>query len=83
MTALDYGRLRSITARRLVAALLRDGFAMARQTGSHRHYKHPDGRRVTVSFHHPSDTFPLKTLRSMIEIQARWQTEDLERLDLS
>ena len=82
MTEVDYSRLRSLTARRLVAALVRDGFAVARQTGSHRHYKQPDGRRVTVSFHHPSDTFPLKTLQSMIEIQARWQIEDLERLDL-
>ncbi|MFZ0963311.1 MAG: type II toxin-antitoxin system HicA family toxin [Terriglobia bacterium] len=82
MTAVDYSHLRSLTARRLVAALLHEGFFMARQTGSHRYYKQPDGRRVTVSFHHPSDTFPLKTLRSMIEIQARWQIEDLERLKL-
>jgi predicted RNA binding protein YcfA (HicA-like mRNA interferase family) len=82
MTEVDYSRLRSLTARRFVAALERDGFFMARQAGSHRHYKQPDGRRVTVSFHHSSDTFPLKTLRSMVEIQARWQWEDLERLDL-
>ena len=82
MTSVDYRRLRSITARRLIAALLQDGFSLARQTGSHRHYKQPDGMRVTVSFHHSSDTFPLKTLQSMIEIQARWQIADLERLDL-
>ena len=83
MTEVDYSKLRSVTARRLSTALLRDGFVMVRQKGSHRHFKLPDGRRVTVSFHHPADTFPMKTLRSMVEIQARWQIEDLIRLDLS
>jgi predicted RNA binding protein YcfA (HicA-like mRNA interferase family) len=82
MTNIDYSRLRSITARQLIAALLRDGFVIARQAGSHRHYKRTDGRRVTVSFHPPSDTVPPKTLRSMIEIQAQWQREDLMRLGL-
>jgi hypothetical protein len=41
-----------------------------------------DGRRVTVSFHRPGDTFPPKTLRRMIEDQARWTADDLRRLDL-
>jgi predicted RNA binding protein YcfA (HicA-like mRNA interferase family) len=36
----------------------------------------------TVSFHHSSDTFPLKTLRSMIETQAKWTQEDFSRLGL-
>jgi predicted RNA binding protein YcfA (HicA-like mRNA interferase family) len=67
MASIDYRLLRSTTARRLVQALERDGFALNRQFGSHRQYKHPDRRRVTVSFHHSSDAFPLKTLRSMIE----------------
>ncbi|MFZ0311917.1 MAG: type II toxin-antitoxin system HicA family toxin [Candidatus Korobacteraceae bacterium] len=79
---LDYSRLHSVTARELISALQRDGFSLARQKGSHRHYRHPDGRRVTVSFHHASDTFRTGTLRSMIEIQARWSEEDLRRLRL-
>ena len=78
----EYSRLRSLTARQLISALQRDGFSLARQKGSHRLYRHPDGRRVTVSFHHTSDTFPSGTLRSMIEIQARWNEEDLRRLGL-
>ena len=82
MTEIDYSQLRSLTARGLAAALLRDGFVLARQTGSHRHYKHITGRRVTLSFHHSSDTFRPKTLRSMIEGQARWTWEDLKRLQL-
>jgi len=82
MTEVDYSHLRSLTARRLLAALEKDGFSLARQTGSHRHYKHSDGRRVTISFHHSSDTFRPKTLRSMIEIQAQWKYDDLVRLEL-
>ena len=78
----DYSRLRSLTARQIHAGLLADGFALARQRGSHRRYRHPDGRRVTLSFHHASDTFPPKTLRSMIELQARWTEADLTRLGL-
>ena len=56
--------------------------SFARQVGSHQRYRHPDGRRVTVSFHHARDTFPLKTLKSMIEDQARWTEADLRRLGL-
>lgn len=82
MTDTDLSQLRSVTARRLVNALERDGFVLARQTGRHRHYTNTDGRRVTVSFHHSSDTFRPKTLRSMIETQAQWKWEDIKRLQL-
>lgn len=63
----EYSRLRSLTARQLIAGLQRDGFSLVRQKGSHRRYRHPDGRRVTVSFRHASDTFREGALRSMIE----------------
>jgi predicted RNA binding protein YcfA (HicA-like mRNA interferase family) len=53
---IDYSRLRSVTARQLDGALLADGFVFRRQTGSHRRYAHPDGRRVTLTVHHWSDT---------------------------
>ena len=43
---------------------------------------HPDGRRVTVTFHHPGQTFAPKTLNAMIELQARWNEVDLRRLKL-
>ena len=77
-----YERLKTLTARRLVSALQRDGFALDRQSGAHRHYLHPDGRRVTVSFHRPGQTFALKTLKAIIELQARWNEDDLRRLAL-
>lgn len=79
---INYSRLRSITARQLAAALLADGFVFYRQRGSHRRYRHADGRRVTLMFHHASDTFALGTLRSLIETQAQWSQDDLIRLGL-
>ena len=49
---INYANLRSLTARELVSALIRDGFVFDRQAGAHQHYRHPvDRRRVTVSFH--------------------------------
>ena len=82
MSSVDFSRLRSLTARELISALIRDGFFLRSQTGSHQRYRHPDGRRVTVSFHHPGDTFRPKTLRRMIEDQALWAEDDLRRLKL-
>ena len=79
---IEYARLRSLTARRLIGALHADGFELQRQQGSHRLYRHPDGRRITVSFHHSSDTFRPGTLRSMIETQAHWTETDVTRLGL-
>jgi predicted RNA binding protein YcfA (HicA-like mRNA interferase family) len=80
--AIDYRGLRSLTARELIAALTRDGFYFARQTGSHQRYRHADGRRVTIAPHGGGDTFTIKTLKSMIESQARWTEADLKRLKL-
>ena len=80
--ALDYSRLRTLTAREIIAALFRDGFSLDRQSGAHRLYRHPDGRRVTVSFHRAGETFEIKTLRSILELQARWEENDLSRLRL-
>jgi predicted RNA binding protein YcfA (HicA-like mRNA interferase family) len=59
-------QLRALTARDFVNALQADGFRWTRSRGSHRVYRHPDGRRVIVAYHRPSGTFPPKTLGSMI-----------------
>jgi predicted RNA binding protein YcfA (HicA-like mRNA interferase family) len=80
--AINYSRLRRLTARELLSAPARDGFVLDRQAGAHQLYLHPDGRRVTVSFHRPGATFEVKTLRAMIELQAHWTDEDLKRLKL-
>jgi predicted RNA binding protein YcfA (HicA-like mRNA interferase family) len=80
--AIDYRGLRSVTARELIAALIRDGFDFVRQAGSHQRYRHSDGRRVTVAPLGTGNTFTIKTLKSMIETQARWTEEELKRLKL-
>ena len=73
---------RGITARRLIRALNTDGFALTRTRGSHRIYRHTDGRRVIVAYHRLGDTFPVGTLRGMI-VDTGWNQEDLERLELA
>jgi len=35
------------------------GFECIRQKGSHRQYKHPDGRMTTVPFHRGQDISPI------------------------
>jgi predicted RNA binding protein YcfA (HicA-like mRNA interferase family) len=79
---LDYRPLRGLTARAIISAPKRDGFYLWRQKGSHQQYHHPDGRKATVSFHAPGETFALKTLKAIVETQAQWNVDDLRRLDL-
>jgi hypothetical protein len=82
--SIDYARLHSLTAR---ANYLRIGPGRlhprpgGKRTGNHQRFQHPDGRRVTVTFHKSSDTFPPKTLKNMFE-QAHWTEGDLRRLKL-
>ena len=45
---------------RVVAGILeRFGFVEVRRRGSHRQYRHPDGRGTTVPFHPGRDVSPL------------------------
>jgi predicted RNA binding protein YcfA (HicA-like mRNA interferase family) len=73
---------RGLSARRFIRALEADGFQLQRVRGSHRIYRHPDGRRVVVAYHGLNDTFPIGTLRAMI-VDAGWQDADLLRLGLT
>ena len=72
---------RGLSASRFVRALEGDGFALQRVRGSHRIYRHADGRRVVVAYHALNDTFPIGTLRAMIT-DAGWRDDDLLRLGL-
>ena len=78
--AIDYSRLRSLTARRLIRALKKDGFYEERRKGATRLFKHPDGRRTTIHLHKMSQTFATGTLKAIIEEQAQWTETDLKRL---
>lgn len=73
--------LRNVPVRKLIRALERDGFVYRRAKGSQRVYRHPDGRRVVIHYHHGGDTLPVGTLKQIIEA-TRWTEEDLQRLRL-
>jgi predicted RNA binding protein YcfA (HicA-like mRNA interferase family) len=59
--AIDYSWLRNLSARKIISALVRDGFSFDRGDGSHQVYYQQDGRRVTVMFHGRGSTFTSKT----------------------
>jgi predicted RNA binding protein YcfA (HicA-like mRNA interferase family) len=49
---------------REVAALLRAlGFVEVRQRGSHKQFRHPDGRGTTVPFHKGRDVSPVLLIK--------------------
>ncbi len=58
-------RLPRVTATETVRALERAGFALARQSGSHRILKNAAGRRVTVPVHSRTILHP-KLLKSIL-----------------
>ena len=80
--AINYSRLRSLRARRLIRALKKDRFYEERSKGALRLFKHPDGRRITIHLHNMGQTFAPGTLKSIVERQAKWTEADLERLGL-
>jgi predicted RNA binding protein YcfA (HicA-like mRNA interferase family) len=52
------GDLPILKPREVAAILERLGFIEARQKGSHRQYRHPDGRATTMPFHAGRDISP-------------------------
>ena len=47
-----------LKAKEVAAILERLGFVEARQRGSHKQYRHPDGRSTTLPFHSGRDISP-------------------------
>jgi predicted RNA binding protein YcfA (HicA-like mRNA interferase family) len=48
-------KLPVVSAKELEKILLKLGFEITRQKGSHRFYKHPDGRYTTIPHHQGED----------------------------
>ena len=48
-------RLPALPAREVIRFLLDHGFSQARQRGSHKFFRHPDGRTATVPDHRGED----------------------------
>lgn len=59
-------RLPVLKPREVAAVLAKLGFAEVRQRGSHKQYRHPDGRGTTVPFHGSRDLSPF-LLRQIIK----------------
>jgi predicted RNA binding protein YcfA (HicA-like mRNA interferase family) len=53
------GKRPVLKAKEVAAILERLGFVEARQRGSHKQYRHPDGRSTTVPFHSGRDISPI------------------------
>ncbi|GFP25383.1 type II toxin-antitoxin system HicA family toxin [Candidatus Hakubella thermalkaliphila] len=75
------GKLKNTPVRELIRALEQDGFQYTRRKGSQRVYRHHDGRRVVIHYHHAKDTLPPGTLQSFLQ-GTRWSEDDLKRLGL-
>ena len=52
------GTLPTLQPREVVALLQALGFSEVRQKGSHKQFRHPDGRGTTVPFHAGRDISP-------------------------
>jgi predicted RNA binding protein YcfA (HicA-like mRNA interferase family) len=69
------GTLPTLKPREVVALLVGLGFAEVRQRGSHKQFRHPDGRGTTVPFHTGRDISP--TLLRKIAKDIRLTAEQL------
>ncbi len=74
-------KLKNTPVRELIRALEQDGFQYKRRKGSQRVYRHTDGRRVVIHYHHAKDTLPHGTLKNFLE-GTKWNEDNLKRLRL-
>jgi len=58
-------KLPVVSAKELEKILLKLGFQVTRQKGSHRFYKHPDGRYTTLP-HHPGEDISRPLIRAIL-----------------
>ena len=70
-------KLPRVTASEIIKVLEKCGFALTRQSGSHKIYKNAEGRRATVPFHSAKILHP-KVLKSIMN-EADLSIEDLKR----
>jgi predicted RNA binding protein YcfA (HicA-like mRNA interferase family) len=58
-------KLPVVSAKELEKLILRLGFTLVRQKGSHKFYKHPDGRYTTIP-HHPGEDISRPLIRAIL-----------------
>ena len=65
-------KLPIVNAKQLEKLLLQLGFNIHRQKGSHKFYKHPDGRYTTIP-HHPGEDLSrplIKTILNQVDLSS-------------
>ena len=73
--------LQNLTAGDWVRVIDRAGFKPRKDRGSHHIYKHPDGRRVLLTYHNLGDTLGPKSIKDILK-STHWTEADLKRLGL-
>ena len=53
------GKLPVLKPKEIVSILIQLGFKEIRQRGSHKQFRHPDGRGTTIPFHSGRDISPI------------------------
>ena len=71
-------KLPRLTAKQVIRLLKKRGFKLARQSGSHKIYKNPEGKRVTVPYHSNKILHP--KLLSAIMRDAELTIDDLKEV---
>ena len=66
-----------LTSKEIIRFLDKNGFVLARQSGSHKIYKKLHGKRVTVPYHTGEILHP-KLVKSILN-DSGWTVEDLTR----
>ncbi len=64
------GQLPVLSSREVISILNALGFEEVRQRGSHKQFRHPDGRRTTVPVHGGRDIAPLLLRQIIKDIRA-------------
>jgi len=72
-------RVPVLKPKEVVSMLERLGFQEVRQKGSHKQFRHPDGRNTTVPFHRGRDISPI-LLRQIAKDIGLTMEEFLQRL---
>lgn len=76
-----WDQLKAITASKLIAALLRDGWTEEESRGATRGFFKAGTKRRAVVHYHPKKTFGAGLLKSLID-DIGWTVDDLKRLKL-
>ncbi len=58
-------RFPRVTASDVIRVVEKIGFTLARQSGSHKIYKNPEGKRVTIPYH-GTEILKIKTLKNIL-----------------